>query len=112
MPTHDFVEGTPLVLNEDVPGWIRDILQLETGHVYRPEGVRIFPKRTLLPSYYIEQGYVPDCYKPHLIKGSGTTNHDSIGSDRWVRINGQDFLAAYFRKATANEVNRQAKSAL
>lgn len=107
-----FVEGDAVCLDEQkkainiMPGG------LHYGEVYRIEEVEIVPKRTLLPADFIEAGYIPERYKEHLTKGIHTTNHDLMGSDRFVRIKGEEFSASWFRPATATEVNQKAKSSL
>lgn len=111
--SHNLVEGTPVVLRDNIhPYELKEILRLEAGEVYRVQSVQIFPLRTLLPYDYIKAGYIPDQYAPHMIKGVTTTNHDAIGSDRFVSVNGRQFSGAWFRPATAQEVNRHAKSIL
>lgn len=87
-------------------------IQLEPGQVYRVQEVEVIPKRTLLPPAYIDAGFIPESYARHLFNGIGTTNHDSMGSDRFFHIEGRTFSAAWFRPATAAEVNRHAKSIL
>ena len=110
MSAHNFKVGTALVVDEHVSRVEREeILRLEDGRVYRPTKVQIFPRTTLLPRKFIEAGYIPNQYKPYMVNGIHTTNHDTIGSDRLVQINGRDFSAMYFRKATAAEVNRHAR---
>lgn len=82
------------------------------GQVYRVGEVEIIPKKTLLSQDYIEVGIIPDQYKPYMIKGIETTNHDHMGSDRFLHINGRIFSAAWFRPATGEEVNRHNRSIL
>ncbi len=106
------LEGTPVVLRDNIHPYEVKILHLEAGEIYRVQSVQIFPLRTLLPREYIEAGYIPDQYAPHLIKGITTTNHDTMGSDRFVKVNGWQFSGAWFRPATAQEVNRHAKEIL
>lgn len=85
--------------------------KLHLGEVYHIEEVRVIPKRNILPDAYIKSGYIPDQYKPHMIKVC-TTNHDLMGSDRFVQIKGKEYSASWFRRATATEVNQKAKSLL
>ncbi len=111
--SHNLVEGAPVVLCDDIPHYVmKEILRLEAGEIYWIQSVQIFPRRTLLSREHIEAGYIPDQYEPHLIKGIATTNHDTIGSDRFVNVNGRQFSGAYFRPATAQEVNSHAKAIL
>ena len=111
--SHNLVEGTSVVLRDNIhPHVLKEILRLEADEVYHVQSVQIFPLKTLLPREYIEAGYIPDHYAPHMIKGVATTNHDTMGSDRFVNVGGQQFSGAWFRPATAQEVNRHAKSML
>ncbi len=111
MPKHNFVSGTAVVLRDNIhPYELKEILRLEAGEVYRVQSVQIFPLRTLLPHDYIKAGYIPDQYAPHMIKGIATTNHDTMGSDRFVTVQGRQLSGAWFRSATAEEVNRHAKA--
>ena len=111
--SHNLVEGTPVVPCDNIhPYVLKEILHLEAGEVYRVQSVQIFPLRTLLPRECVEAGYIPDQYAPHMIKGIATTNHDTMGSDRFVNVDGRQFSGAWFRPATAQEVNRHAKSIL
>ena len=106
MSAHNFKVGTALVVDEHVSRVEREeILRLEDGRVYRPTKVPIFPRTALLPRKFIEAGYIPNQYKPYMVKGIHTTNHDSIGSDRWVQINGRDFSARYLHKGTVAKLN-------
>ena len=114
MPKHNFVSGTAVVPRDDIhPYELKEIFKdFEAGEVYWVQDVQIFPERTLLPREYIEAGYIPDQYAPHLIKGIATTNHDTMGSDRFVTVQGRQLSGAWFRSATAEEVNRHAKAVL
>ena len=104
------VSGSTVVLNEEFAG--AGLRKIQCGTIYKTEKIEIDPLQTLLPSNYISRGYIPDQYKPHLIKGIGTTNHDLMGSDRFVFVNGERYSAAWFRQATAGEVNQKARSIL
>lgn len=106
-----FVSGDAVCLDEKKKGHLFTG-KLHLGEVYRIEEVRIIPKRNMLPDAYIKSGCIPDQYKPHMIKGLRTTNHDLMGSDRFVQIKGEEFAASWFRYATATEVNQKAKSLL
>lgn len=114
MSSHNFVSGSAVVIRNDIlPYELKEILKgFEAGEVYQVQDVKIFPKTTLLPREFIKAGYIPDQYAPHLIKGITTTNHDTIGSDRFVTVKGRQLSGAWFRSATAEEVNRHAKTIL
>lgn len=104
------VAGSSVVLREEMACSGLNLIQ--SGEIYRVEEVEVVPLETLLPPEYISSGYIPDQYKPHMIKGIGTTNHDTMGSDRFVTIRGEKYSVAWFRHSTATEVNRKARSNL
>lgn len=107
-PSYAIVKGSTVVLKEGP--LVLFPQNLHFGEIYRVEDVEIVPQETLLPQEYISHGYIPDCYKPYMIKGIGTTNHDTMGSDRFVTVSGEKYSAAWFRQATAAEVNRKARA--
>lgn len=107
-----FVQRDAVCLDEQKEGYLHMVGKLQIGEVYYIERVEIVPKKTLLPLAYTESGYLPEYYKPHMTKGIGTTNHDLMGSDRFVYVKGDKFSASWFRFATATEVNQKAKSLL
>lgn len=116
MPTSNIEAGSAVVVRDDIrPYELREILKgFEAGRIYHVERVQIFPKQTVLPREYIEAGYIPDVVRKYcsLPNGIRTTNHDLIGGDRFVQIGGRELSCAWFRTATATEVNQRAKSIL
>lgn len=113
MSNQNLVAGTPVVVCDNIhPYVLNKILRLETGKLYHVQSVQIFPKRTLLSREQIEAGHIPDQYARHLINGIATTNHDTMGSDRIVTVDGREFSGVWFRPATAQEVNQHAEAIL
>lgn len=112
--TSSMVAGSSVVVSETVSSIDCKLLNLEAGRVYRIGSVQIFPEQTVVPREYIEYGVIPDVIRRHtsLPKGIMTTNHDLIGGDRWLQIGKRQFSCAYFRLATAAEVNQHARSIL
>jgi hypothetical protein len=107
-------KGCPVVVDEGVSNLdLANILKgFERGEVYRVEDVEVVPIKGLLPNGYLKIGFIPDLYKRHLVNGIRTTNHDLMGSDRFVYIKDQTLSAGWFRLATAFEMNRHARSIL
>ena len=114
MPEHNFVVGSTIVLKDNIhPSLLSAVFKdFEIERPYRVQGVQIVPKEKLLPLDYVEAGYIPDYYKRYMVKGIHTTNHDLMGSDRFVHVIGRKFSALWFRFATVTEVQRHAKSLL
>lgn len=96
----DFTPGSFVVLDERISFFL-ETMGFERGRSYRIEQVEIVPKETILPKEYIEWGYIPDLYARHLTHGIRTTNHDAMGCDRFVYIDGKKYSGAYFNHATA-----------
>ena len=112
MAIEKLVAGSKVVPSEKHTAQILRVCGLEPGEVCNISEVEIVPKRTILPREYIDVGYVPSGYEPYLSKGLRTTNHDLMGADRFFHIKGRVFSAAWFRAATAAEVNRIARKSL
>lgn len=111
MQTQNIVAGSPVVLSDRPPPTnIREVFK--AGVIYRVQSIDIVTKKTILPQEYISAGFIPSAYERHLIKGIGTTNHDLMGSDRHIVVRGIKLSAAWFRLATAEEVNRKARATL
>ncbi len=116
MNTNSIIAGSSVVLDEHqnretVPNLV-SIFGFKRDHIYMVQEVEIVPKETILPIAFIEQGFIPSIYAKYLSRGIRTTNHDNMGSDRFVTINGKKLSAVWFRPATAGETNQHARSLL
>ncbi len=116
MNTNSICAGSRVVLEDNanikMPRSFLSIFGFELGNIYYVQEVEIVPKETILPIAYIERGFIPSVYAKYLSRGIRTTNHDNMGSDCFVTINGKKLSAVWFRPATAKETNQHARSLL
>ncbi len=108
MVSNSLLKGSRIVFKRD-----KSLLHnFDLDRIYVLEDVKIVSRETVLPLDFIDCGYVLAQYKPYLIKGLHTTNHDLMGSDCFVTVCGEKISSALVRLATAQDVNQHAKAIL
>ena len=114
---NEIIKRSLVVANENMANFCSVTPHLrrifENGEVLVVENVRIATKELAAgdsglypPSHFVAE------YAEDLLLRGAKTNHDQMGSDRFVIIEGEKYSAAWFRLATAAEVNQKARNTL